>query len=901
MNPEMTPHPENGPSPMSPVVPVEAEVLRRLRESEEKFRTVFSLVADGIVIHEAETGRLLDFNDRACELFGYTREEFARADLDQLSEGPPLYTRARALEYIREALQGRPQVFEWRSRAKDGRVFWSEVSMRAARIGEAQRVLVIVRDIHHRKCVEERLRASEERFHSLFANMAEGAALHETVYDEAGRPVNYRILDVNPRFESILGLSRDQVVGKLATEAYGTPTAPYLEEFAAVGESGEARSLEVFFEPMAKHFAISVAPLRRGQWATIFTDITERKHAEDLLVAAARQWQTTFDAVADAICLLDLDHRILRCNKATAKLLGKETRDIVGRPCSEVFHGQSAPIACCPVQEAMTSGQRHSTEIHLGGRFYLVSADPLVNEQGVPKGTVHILSDVTERKAVERDLRIKEAAIAASANGIAISDPEGHLTYVNPAFLRLWDLGHESEALGRHVREFWADRKAAAAVLEELQRTGTWIGELEALRASGERRTISVVASLVSDHGRPLCMMASFLDITERKELESQLRQAQKLEGIGQLAGGVAHDFNNLLTVILGNVSLLLNKPGLDAADRETLQQVMEAGERAANLTRQLLTFGRKQPIRTEPLDLNEVVNGLVRMLQRVIREDIRLVVRHAPALPTVRGDPALLTQVLLNLAVNARDAMPEGGRLSVSTEVVTLDAARAHRHAAVEGATYVRLSVQDNGEGIAPHVLPRIFEPFFTTKPVGQGTGLGLATAYGIAEQHHGWIEVESSVGVGSTFSVFLPASTDNSPTIAASRPSAVPPRGAETILLVEDETGVCNLAKSCLERCGYRVLTAHDAGTAMRLWFQHRQSIDLLLTDIIMPGGMSGRQLADRLKGQKPTLKVLYTSGYTVEHPEDSEDGPAGPFLPKPYDLTVLADTVRRCLDSD
>jgi signal transduction histidine kinase/CheY-like chemotaxis protein len=418
---------------------------------------------------------------------------------------------------------------------------------------------------------------------------------------------------------------------------------------------------------------------------------------------------------------------------------------------------------------------------------------------------------------------------------------------------------------------------------------GTW----RFLEAAGQRH--------LGDDGR-WNVVVNARDVTERRQLEAELRHAQKMESVGQLAGGVAHDFNNILTVIQGHASLLLAGGSLSRRQTASIRQINLAAERAANLTRQLLTFSRKQVLQPQPLDLNEVVNGMGKMLQRLLGEDISLHVHYSPNLPGVLADAGMLEQVLLNLAVNSRDAMPRGGQLIINTTVARFASGELGPNLDAYPGEFVCLSVSDTGTGIAPQHLPHIFEPFFTTKDVGKGTGLGLATVYGIIKQHRGWVTVASEVGKGTVFQVFLPANAGRS--AAAAAPAAeTPPRGGrETILIVEDETAVCELMKDVLEKLGYQVLVAHTGPAALELWPRHRDRIDLLLTDMVMPDGMTGGELGKRLQLEKPSLKVIYTSGYSAEAlgAEFQLDSNLV-FLPKPYQPQKLAELIRAQLDAD
>jgi two-component system cell cycle sensor histidine kinase/response regulator CckA len=456
-------------------------------------------------------------------------------------------------------------------------------------------------------------------------------------------------------------------------------------------------------------------------------------------------------------------------------------------------------------------------------------------------------------------------------------------------------------------REWWTrhvhpeDRRLAVDDDSRLRALGHAIREYRFQHKDGTYRWISDEQRLVRDvHGEANEVVGVWTDITDRKSLEAQLRQAQKLESIGQLAGGVAHDFNNILTVIQGHASLLLAQRETTEFTQESAQQIALASERAAALTRQLLTFSRKQVMQAKVIDLNEVVGNVIKMLKRVLREDVSLLVNYGSNRPMVHADPGMVEQVLMNLAVNARDAMPRGGELTIATANEHIDAEYVSLHGQGSPGEYICLSVTDTGSGISPEVMPRIFEPFFTTKPVGHGTGLGLATVYGIIHQHLGWITVSSELNRGTVFRVYLPM------VLEAERGAAEPvrdrtiPGGHETILLVEDEDAVRTLARNVLERKGYKVIEANSAVEALKNWGQLETKVDLVLTDMVMPGGMTGLDLIKKLHLEQPALPAIFTSGYSVEivgKEFDLRDGIN--FLQKPYGPRRLEQTVRDALD--
>jgi signal transduction histidine kinase len=383
--------------------------------------------------------------------------------------------------------------------------------------------------------------------------------------------------------------------------------------------------------------------------------------------------------------------------------------------------------------------------------------------------------------------------------------------------------------------------------------------------------------------------------------LEAQLRQSQKMESVGQLAAGVAHDFNNMLTIIQGHSSALLAKTSLPPEMLEPVQAVFFAAERAAGLTRQLLMFSRKNVMQPKPLDLRETVGNMTKLLDRLLGETVTLEFQSPAELPSVQGDPGMIEQVVMNLAVNARDAMPRGGTLTIGIEPMTIDAAYAERRPDARAGNFLRLRVADTGTGMDTATLGRIFEPFFTTKEVGKGTGLGLATVYGIVKQHDGWIEVNSELGKGAAFDVFFPTGEQMAAPEKKQSASPAPVTGGdETILIVEDEEILREMARDILKDCGYHLLEASTGKEALEVWRKCASKIDLVLTDMVMPEGISGVDLAERLLADRPDLKIIFTSGYTsTDINAELLSRSQARFLQKPYSHTTLARTVRDCLD--
>lgn len=492
--------------------------------------------------------------------------------------------------------------------------------------------------------------------------------------------------------------------------------------------------------------------------------------------------------------------------------------------------------------------------------------------------------------------------VESSRDSILSIDLGGTITSWNKGAQRL--LGYAPvEVIGRSTKMLLPpERQDEESIILSRLKSGQNVESFETVRMAkdGRRVAVSVTMSPLKDgDGRIIGASKIFRDITERKALEEQLRQAQKMEAVAQLAAGVAHDFNNVLVAILMNLGLLQNNPSINEDTKESLREVEKHTVRATNLTRQLLLFSRQQAARIGPMEMNSLITDLLKMLRRLLGENIEISFEGASEGCWIKADAGMMEQIVMNLCINARDAMSQGGRLAIVTKTVEIPDAAAKLNPDARGGRFVCLTITDTGCGMDEKVLPRIFEPFYTTKEVGKGTGLGLATVYGIARQHEGWVEVQSELGKGSAFHVYIPAATPIGAFEIPDQDDAVK-GGAETILLVEDELFVRRTIALSLRRLGYAVFEAGNAPEALNVWKEHKEKVSLLFTDTLMPGNMTGIDLATQLRNEKETLKIISSSGYRVDKPEiNPAKGPPIVYLPKPYAPITLARTVRDCLD--
>ncbi len=619
------------------------------------------------------------------------------------------------------------------------------------------------------------------------------------------------------------------------------------------------------------------------------------------------------DSAVNGIAIVDVKGQHTYANAAFAQMVGHENvESIVGRPWKDVYAPQDVERVEGEIRESMRKrGKWYGPmTIHRrdGSALPVEMAVTLLPDGGV----VCVSRDMTAKREAENARAQAEAKYrmlveqVAAISYIAELGIHGEWLYVSPQVETMFGFSAEewlmdSRAWTQHVHP--EDHKIVEAAEEVSKRGERFQAEYRVVRKDGRVIWVSDTAVVVAGSDAHPLMEGIIVDITERKQLETQLQQARRMEAIGRLAGGIAHDFNNLLTIIKGYTELALNRPRISAELQADVERIEDASERAGTLVRQLLAFSRRQVLQPKLIDLNGIVLGLDKLLRRLMDEDIQMTTIPGKDVGTIKADPGQMEQVIMNLVVNARDAMPNGGRLTVETANMDLDAAYGSDHATVKPGSYVMLAVSDTGTGMSPETVAHIFEPFYTTKASGRGTGLGLSTVYGIVKQSGGYIWVYSEPGRGSSFKVYLPRVEQAPEALPAVKPSSGQEKGTETILLVEDQPQVRELARMALSEKGYTVLATSSPEDAESACARHGAEIHLLLTDLIMPG-ITGRELAKRLTARHPKMRVLYMSGYTFGITTQTgmqsgllEDGVA--FLQKPFTPSVLSEKVREVLD--
>ena len=904
---------------------------------------LFENSPEGIALIDNQQ-RIVRVNREFLELFGYTAEECVGQDFRLIVP----HDRRSESAFILETLsRGNAVNVETMRRRKDGSLVAVSMLGTPIRVGGGQvAIYLIYRDISEQKRAQEALRDSESKFRAV----AETAPIAIYIHD------GEKFLYVNPISEQISGYSRAELFEK---GPWGIAHPDYLDllrrrsearrkgdevptryEFPILAKNGETRWLD-----------FSAGSIRfEGRQAIVATavDITERKRAENLQAALYRIADTSrqpgelselFAAIHRIvselmyarnlyIALLDEDTQLVTFPYFVDSEDPAPAPRVLGRGLTEYVLRTGEPLLATPeVLEGLVAkgevnrigaasldwlGVPLKRGDHTFGVMVVQTYEPHVRYADKEKEILtfvsqHVASAIEHKRSEDR-LRESEARyrslVQTAVYGIySASAVEDRFLDANPALVAMLGYASAEELLALKVSRdvYWEPEEGDRFLAEHRDRDRIDGVQARWKRKDGRPITVRLSGRTVRDARRQVVALQMIAeDVTERAALELQLLQSQKMEAVGRLAGGVAHDFNNLLTVIKGYGELMLGELKANDPMRAEVEEIQKAADRAASLTRQLLAFSRRQVMAAKVIDLNSVVENMDKLLRRLLGENIELNTLLAAKLGAVKADPGQIEQVIMNLAVNARDAMPDGGKLTIETVNLDLDSFYAREPVNVAAGPYVMIAVSDTGVGMDADTQSRIFEPFFTTKEQGKGTGLGLSTVYGIIKQSGGYIWVYSEPGRGTTFKVYLPRVAEEAETEAGRGPAHESHRGTETVLLVEDEDGVRALIRQVLARNGYQVLEARHGEEALMLAEGHRNVIHMLLTDVVL-ARMSGRELAQRLGPQRPEMQVIFMSGYTDEAiVHHGMLTPGTTFLQKPFTTESLMNKVREVLDS-
>jgi two-component system, cell cycle sensor histidine kinase and response regulator CckA len=888
-----------------------ARLEDHLRQSEERFYRIFHASSNMMAITTIKDGRIIELNEASANLGAFKREALIGA----LSQDHGLWADSEQRDIIIRKLrdEGKIHNLEVSFLAEDGETHRALFSADPITINDEPCLLSISVDITAREKEADALRRSEEKHRMLVENSLQGLAIIQ----------DGRYVFCNSAYARMTGYSIDELLA-LSPDEMGEMSHP--DDRALVWKRHQDRMAG---KEVAPHYECrafkkdgtllwlevhSSLTEYNGGLATqlLYLDITERKQAENALRESEERFRLIAETIDEIFWIFDLDKGIATyISPAHERIWGTRRDNYIEKlePSYDQIHpddrGRVASIAA-----SMKTGQPLDYEHRIirpdgSVRRLWNRCFPIVDEKGQAKRYVGVAQDVTARWNAEEALKESREYLNQIINRVGdpifVKDDHHQFVLVNDAMCELSGRGRE-ELLGVAIDEFlYADLANTIKEQEqEILDTGRecLIEENIPDRFGNVRAMMSKKTRLIDKSGRRH-LIGVLRDITEYKRLQIQFMQSQKMEAIGLLAGGVAHDFNNLLTVIKGYSELLLRRFALNDSRRRDVEQIMNAGQQAASLTAQLLAFSRKQILQPKVLSLNDSMDETGKMLRRLIGEDIDLVAITQPGLGLINADPGQIQQILLNLAVNARDAMPQGGKLTIETANAEFDDAYVRKHPIVKKGPYVMLSISDNGIGMDESTQSRIFEPFFTTKAQGEGTGLGLSTVYGIVKQSNGFIWVYSEIGKGTTFKIYFPRVQGINPDTDADLKPKREYRGSETILVAEDDASVRELSCLILRDQGYTVLSAPNGREALTVAREYSGHIHLVITDVVMPG-MSGREFVLQLEASRPGIKALYVSGYAdnaIVHHGMLDANLA--FLQKPFAAESLARKVREVIE--
>ena len=891
-----------------------------LREHEEQLRGIIEGAQDYAIVTGDQSGTVLSWSPGAQAIFGWKAEEIIGREFDLVFTPEDRENGVPARELATAAREGCANDERWHLRKDGSRVFMNGSARPLfGPDGALRGFLKVARDETDRRLGAQRLAESEARWRSLFERMLEGFFVGEPIRDAQGRVHDFRLMEVNPAFGALTGLQVPEVIGKTMRAAVPGIQDDLVEAYGRVIETGEPVRFDVLIPALENRwYEVRARRTEDLRLAVLFLEITGRKRAE----AARHESQEALRGITDSVDQMiwstrpDGFHDYY--NQRWYDYTGVPAGSTDGDAWNGMFHPDDQVAAWATWAHSLETGEPYRIEYrlrHRSGqyRWVLGRAQPVRNERGEITrwfGTCTDIQEIVEaREVLARSREKLEQEVAErtrerdriwnmSEDLFAVMGYDGYLKSINPAWSRLLAYD-EATLLSMHVSEIAHpdDHEMVLDIVARLRRGEAVQTFEDRLRAAdGRYLTIAWTASSAGE-----VFYAVGRDVTQERERGEQLRQAQKMEAVGQLTGGVAHDFNNLLQVVLGNLEIVQRNLPEDAARlHRSTENAMQGAQRAAMLTQRLLAFSRRQPLEPKPVEPNTLVVGMSELLTRALGETVELECVLAEDLWRVEVDANQLESAILNLAVNARDAMPEGGKLTIETSNTNLDESYVQKNVEATPGPYVVICVTDTGSGMEKEAAARAFEPFFTTKEVGKGTGLGLSQVYGFVKQSGGHVKIYSEPGQGTTVKIYMPRYTGAAREETQARATTAP-EGVETVLVVEDDENVRSYTVEVLRELGYRVLEASDGPGALRLLQAPDSQADLLFTDVVLPGGLNGEQLALQARDRRPGLKVLFTTGYArnaIAHQGRLEPGVQ--LITKPFTYAELAARVREVLDA-
>jgi len=888
--------------------------LSELEKSEKRHRMLVEKVQDMIFTIDLMTGFITSANSFAERTLGYERKdilnnahflEFAHPD-----------DRERVFKAFQERVfEGKmPPDIQFRVLKKNGDSIY--VEEKGTELyddeGNISAYLTVLRDITERKLAEERLKKSQERYKTLVDNSLTAICIIQDL--------KFRF--VNRRFIEISGYPSEELLGRYALDLVHPEDKKIALEAAAKRLAGQDREEHYQYRVITKNGetrwieTLGTAVEYQGKPAILanLNDITHHKLADEALKQSEERYRMVVEEARDIICTIDMKTGIITgANSYGEMALGYDRDNVVNKVgFIDLVHPDDREVLLDRLQKLAFQGIRKPNfpfRLRKADGSYIeveINGAVINDPEGSPQTYIGVIRDITERKRAEEIVRESEekyrTLFEESRDIIFITSPEGRFLDINPVGLELFGFSSKEELsqvdiaqdlyLDPNEREVFGRKIAQHGFVKDYEMVMKRWGR------DGEHMTLLVTASAVRDsEGNILAFRGIARDVTEQKRLEQQLLQAQKMESIGTLAGGIAHDFNNILGGILGYASFMKTKIARDHPFFSYVDTIESSAERAADLTAQLLAFARGGKYETKPVNLNLIVEDTLKILDRTLDKSIEIRTHFEASLPTVEADSGQMQQLLMNLCVNANDAMPGGGQLIIETNKTEIEGAGSGINADSAATSYVTLSVTDTGVGMDREIVKRIFEPFYTTKTQGKGTGLGLSMVYGVVKNHGGFVNVYSEPGIGSTFKVYLPASTK--PYAEELPDNEMPPEGNELVLVVDDEASIRSVARDMLETHGYRVLVAEDGEQAVEIYKQHNGNIKLVILDMVMPK-MGGHETFTQLKKLNPDVRAVLSTGYSQngKAQEIIDSGVMG-FVQKPYRVGTLLSRVRSVLD--